>query len=94
MHAEDCGGARVAGASFTASAFDTAGGTRGFYTLNGIPSPTASMTDASGDGGFINLPQGFTTIAATQASTGRKIGQSNVIVRAGFITYASVKPTL
>jgi hypothetical protein len=59
----DCTDRHAAGVSFSL-AVDA--GTL-FYTENGVPSTSATQTDPSGAGGFLNVPAGSVTVRATIA---------------------------
>jgi hypothetical protein len=78
------------GVSFTPSATRT--GTRSFYLINGLPSTTATTTDGSGVGGFVNLKPGVVTVTADLA--GQRTGSVSVLIRAGVITYSPIAPSL
>ena len=78
------------GVSFTPSATRT--GTRSFYLINGLPSTTATTTDGSGVGGFVNLKPGVLTITGDLA--GQRTGSVSVLIRAGVITYSPIAPSL
>jgi hypothetical protein len=83
-------GSFTAGMSFDVDKKSTE--TRSFYLINGLPSTTATATDASGIGGFANLPTGIVTLTATLQSTGVRSGSSSVLIRAGVITYSPIAP--
>lgn len=82
-------GAFGAGVSFTSDA--TAPATRGFYLIDGLPSTTATSTDSSGIGGFVNLKPGVLTLASNLG--GQRIGSVSVLIRAGVITYSPIAPS-
>jgi hypothetical protein len=83
-------GTYAKGVSFTAD--QHTGGTRLFYLINGLPSTSADQTDASGIGGFANLPPGIVTVTASVAATGQRSGSVSGLIRAGVITYAPIAP--
>jgi hypothetical protein len=83
-------GTFTAGMSFDAD--KKTSGTRPFYVINGLPSTTATATDASGIGGFANLPPGVVTVTATLQSTGARSGSASVLIRTGVITYSPIAP--
>jgi len=84
-------GTFTAGMSFACD--KTTGETKPFYVVNGLPSTTATATDASGTGGFANLPPGVVTLTDTLASTSTRSGSVSVLIRAGVITYAPIAPS-
>jgi hypothetical protein len=67
--------------------------TSAFYLINGIPSKKATATDASGVGGFANLPPGTVTVTASVAATGARSGSISALIRTGVITYAPIAPS-
>lgn len=83
----DCREQRAPGASFS----NNLGG-RGFYFSDGVPSVTASSTDISGLGGFINVPIRLVEITAELEADGRVIGVRNVLPRAGWLNVVQVRP--
>jgi hypothetical protein len=66
--------------------------TSSFYVIKKIPNATAMATDASGEGGLINLKPGSVAISGTLPD-GRTIGTVTAVVRAGGITYTSLLPS-
>ena len=66
--------------------------TEQYYFDGSLPSKTATETDASGLGGFINVPAGLVTITATSLDVGR-LGSATVLVKPGHITYLGIGPT-
>ncbi len=89
--AATCKGARAVGVSVTADAADAM--TTGVYIVGALPSKTATETDASGAGAFVNLPVGPVTLSGELASSGAKIGTHTAFTRAGYVTLANVIPT-
>jgi hypothetical protein len=63
-----------------------------YYFDGSIPSKTAAETDASGLGGFVNVPAGLVTITATSLDVGL-LGSATVLVKPGHITYLGIGPT-
>jgi hypothetical protein len=64
-----------------------------FYLVNGLPTTATTATDDTGYGGLVNMPVGVSTIAATLAApSGPTVSNISILVRAGHITYSSVKP--
>jgi hypothetical protein len=71
---------------------DGDGETTPFYVLEKLPKVTATETDRSGRGGFINLRPGTVTVSADLVD-GRHVGSASVLVRSGTITYTSLVPS-
>jgi hypothetical protein len=67
--------------------------TVGYFIQGGLPSRTASTTDESGAGGFVNIKPGNATITSTMAATNQKIGTIAVQTRPGYITMVLVMPS-
>ncbi len=67
--------------------------TKGFFLVGGLPSETASSTDSSGYGGFINVPTGYIRLTATVHSTSKRIGETSVLVRPSTISYTFLVPS-
>ncbi|MCC6408903.1 MAG: hypothetical protein IT453_17205 [Planctomycetes bacterium] len=63
------------------------------YIAGSLPSKTATETDASGAGAFVNLPVGPVTLSGALVSSGAKIGSHAAFTRAGYVTLANVIPT-
>jgi hypothetical protein len=64
-----------------------------FYMEKGLPSVTASESDISGQGGFVNVTPGVRTLSASVGASGAKVGKVSVIVRKSLITYTTMVPT-
>ena len=90
LGASDCRSVPAEGVHIWSSDADVS--TSAFYVIKKIPSATATFTDASGEGGFLNLRAGSAAIIGTLAD-GRRIGTVTVLVRAGTITYTTMIPT-
>jgi len=91
LRALDCQGNTAAGVSFALNRSDASIVTR---YVNGAGIPTsATATDASGRGIFLNVPPGPIVATATLVSTGQKIGTLNFNVEAGFVSGLSFPPT-
>jgi hypothetical protein len=60
---------------------------------NGAPSIDAQQTDATGVGGFFNLPNGNVTIEAQLPALVRKVGDFPVLIKKGTITLLNIVPT-
>lgn len=92
MAARDCGGDTTPddGAVFRATGLDDA--SVGFYLIDGVPDATAEETDASGQGGFINVLPGRRGVRVDQ-SISYVGGLDDVLVRAGWLTTLAVPPS-
>ena len=87
----DCTGARTAGVGLSMSPVGTE---TGFYLINNAAVTTATMTDSSGNSGFINVKAPQTvTVTGTVAATKAVMGQVTPLVRMGGMTYIIVRPT-
>lgn len=86
----DCEGKPASGVSFTLSP----GGTSAipFYLSSGLPTRNATSTDATGYGGFVNVPAGTVTIRAVDTETQRVIQTLTLVVRDGAATWSKVIP--
>jgi hypothetical protein len=89
--AQNCAGKAAEGVSVTTDRTEAT--TKGFYLIKGLPSETASATDAAGYGGFINLPTGYVRVNATVHDTGKPIGGTSVLVRPSTISYVYLVPS-
>jgi hypothetical protein len=87
----DCSGKPAPGVSWEPDR--TVESTRRFYYVDGLPSEAAVATDASGYGGLINMPTGTIRLFAKLQSTGVRVGESSVFVRAGYLTTGFLVPT-
>ena len=86
----DCNHQKAAGAQF---AIDPAGASLPYYSIASVISRTATETDASGNGGFINAQPGSSTLTVSLAKTGETVGQVTTLVRAGTLTFQPMRPT-
>ena len=86
----DCTGAPAAGISFSTMSGDSM--TSAFYAVAGLPSSTATATDATGYGGLINVPAGAATLSAKLTDPATDLGSISILVRDGAITYSRVVP--
>lgn len=66
--------------------------TESFYLKNDQPSTTATMTDPSGIGGFVNLPTGARHFTSTLAASGKLVGELTGYVRPGTVLLAKIGP--
>ena len=55
---------------------------------------TATQTDGSGLGGFVNVPPGAVTVTATPIALGKPSSKRTVLVRAGTFTGFYLLPNL
>ncbi len=88
--AEDCARLDSEGVSFVVD--QESAETQPFYIQTDQPSTTASMTDPSGIGGFVNLPSGARRFDAKLAVTGRPIGSLTGYVRPATVLLAKITP--
>lgn len=68
-------------------------GTRRFYYVNGLPSEAAVATDATGYGGFINMPTGTIRVFTKVQASGQRVGEASLFVRAGHVSTGFLVPT-
>jgi len=87
------GGPRVVGQGVSVSISSTAPGIVAGYFLGDTLSTTATQTDASGQGGFVNVPEGWVTFTAKLAATGQTIGTASVYSKAGALTGTVLAPS-
>lgn len=89
----DCNGNRFAGVSYQAAVVDSENRTRVFYILNpGVPTPGGTETNEQGQGGFINLPPGISTITGTYNVQQRKVVRLDLLIRKGYFSYGALEP--
>ncbi|MFT3769447.1 MAG: hypothetical protein QM820_28755 [Minicystis sp.] len=86
----DCTGERAAGVHFDIA---PSNGEIGYYAIASAISRTATKTDSTGNGGYINVEAGTATLTATLASDGRRLGELTTLSRAGAITFQTLRPT-
>jgi hypothetical protein len=87
---QNCAGALSAGVVYETA--DAGPETRRFYAADGLPSVHATHTDASGYGGFLNLPAGPVSVASLVDESALPLASVSLLVRAGFITYGRILP--
>ncbi|APR86588.1 Hypothetical protein A7982_11937 [Minicystis rosea] len=87
MH--DCTGARAAGVHFDIAPKNEE---VGYYAIASAVSRTATKTDNSGNGGYINVTAGSATLTATLAKDGTRLAELTTLSRAGAITFQSLRP--
>jgi hypothetical protein len=66
--------------------------TESFYLKNDQPSTTATLTDSSGIGGYVNLPTGTRHFTSTLAGSGKFVGELTGYVRPATILLAKIGP--
>jgi hypothetical protein len=88
--ANDCSLAGAAGVAVSVSTANAS--TKTVYLAGGLPSTSAKATDASGEGGVINIPPGPATLTAKDA-TGTTFSTEPLLFRAGAVTFAAVVVT-
>jgi hypothetical protein len=84
----DCTGQPAADVRYSTPSGDEM--TAPFYTVDGLPTATATATDKGGYGGVINLPMGSATVVATLTKPMATLATISVLVRSGAITYTQV----
>jgi hypothetical protein len=87
---EDCQGLALAGIKFTSPQADMA--STAFYVRDQYPTTSATDTPPEGDGGYANLPEGVIEITASDVKTGLVINTVTMLIRAGAITTAYIRP--
>ncbi|HVR61862.1 MAG TPA: hypothetical protein VMU50_08175 [Polyangia bacterium] len=66
--------------------------TKHFFFVHGLPTQTANSTDASGLGGFINVPVGVRSVTGKRAADDQFIATFSVLVRPSFFSYSLLAP--
>jgi hypothetical protein len=84
---------RVLAAGVSIAIAPQAAGIVGGYVAGGTLSTTASETDASGQGDFVNVPEGWVTLTARVVATGKTVGTAHVYSRAGAVTSVVLAPS-
>jgi hypothetical protein len=87
----DCNSEPAPGVSITANSDDPS--TQSFFLYDGLPDPEGIESDENGNGGFLNLPVGFSTVTASVAATGQIYNTKRFLVRAGTISYVPLVPS-
>ncbi|MEZ4392034.1 MAG: hypothetical protein R3A48_13130 [Polyangiales bacterium] len=77
----------------TVSATPALMGATAFYNVSGLPDPRAMATDATGQGGMLNVAPGTYTLTANRVTPAARIGSVEVSVRGGFVTAVTVVPS-
>jgi hypothetical protein len=83
----DCSGLRAPGVRVG----NNLGGI-GFYFASGLPSVSATESDAQGAGGAVNVPPGLVQMWAEIGATGQRIGQRTVNLRGGWAHVVNLPP--
>jgi hypothetical protein len=86
----DCTGALASGVTITANEADP--GSKAFYALKGLPSPSATQTDDTGYGGVVNASPGTMTFVATLEENGLQIDEMTVLIQPGTQTMTTLVP--
>ena len=63
------------------------------YFQGGMLATTTKQTDASGQGGFVDVPEGSVTLTAKVVATGQTIVTAQVYARAGSVTDTVLAPS-
>jgi hypothetical protein len=66
----------------------------GFYLIDSVADTTASVTDAAGNAGFVNVDVGTPTITGTLGPHGETIGKVTTLTRAHTASYVVMHPTV
>lgn len=90
VQSQDCEGKQAAGVTLAISLKGP--NTKGYYYAGGLPNTDALTTDASGLGGFVNVPPGNVTVTARNA-LGQLFGTRTLIVKQGTVTYLTNVPS-
>ncbi len=92
VFARDCNNNPLSGVRFTTTALDPL--LVPFYIIGSTPEIGADKkTDPLGRAGFINIPPGFHTFTAEWADSGKRIGSTRTLIRAGAATSVAVFPS-
>lgn len=86
----DCQGQPASGMVLSSPQAD--GATVTYFLQGGLPSRSAPTTDASGAGGFVNIPTGSAVVTSTIAAKDRVAGTVAVQTRPGHLTMVLVVP--
>ncbi len=84
--------ARPAG-GLTLTSPDADAQTFSYVIAGGLPSRSATATDDSGSGGFMNVPAGPFLVKSALADSGRPVGAAAVQSRPGHISMVLIMPT-
>lgn len=87
----DCRGKAAAGMILASPQADDS--TVSYVLQGGLPSHTASTTDETGAGGFVNIKAGSAVVTSTIGTNNRLVGTVAVQTRPGHLTMVLVMPT-
>jgi len=90
--AEDCDGMALPGVTFMTPQADDK--TVQFYVRDLLPSTSAKSTAEIGNGGYLNFPAGTAVINVDRVEGMLHLTTVTVVVRAGFISVAYMRPML
>ncbi len=90
--AEDCLGDALPGVSFKSPQQDAS--TVQFYVRDLLPLTDATETGDVGNGGYLNFPAGTAVISLERLQDNLQLTTVSVVVRAGFISVAYIRPDL
>lgn len=90
LNASDCQGKPVSGITYALTS--PIPGAIAYYLSSGLPTRNGTTTDATGYGGFVNLPSGTVTITATDTVSQTRIATLTLVVREGSTTWSRVVP--
>ncbi len=77
----------------TATLATTTAKTKLFFIYNNTPRTDVDQTNEEGAFGFFNVPVGTALITVSDKASGKKVGQTSVVVRAGFLTILYLGPS-
>lgn len=89
LTASDCLGDSASGVGYSENKSDDR--IKAFYSADGLPTTLSHATDASGYGGFIDVPPGNLSIQGTQEDFGA-VGSLSLFVKAGTTSYSRMVP--
>lgn len=87
---EDCLGMALPGVTFSSPQSDAK--TVQFYVRDTLPSTAAKDTAEIGNGGYLNFPVGPAVINLDMQASKLHLATASVVVRAGFISVAYIRP--
>ena len=87
---QDCLGGYSEGIRYQSANADA--DTVAFYAADGLPSIAAAATDATGYGGFINLPAGAAQVTGWFAAGAQPLASTSVLIRERSITQGRITP--
>jgi len=90
LNASDCQGKPASGIGYELA--PPVSGAIAYYLSSGLPTHNSTATDATGYGGFVNLPSGTITITATELASKTRIATLTLVVREGSATWSRVIP--